>query len=120
MQQEFILEKEQQGVRIHLQEEHAKELDRWIAERHYLRSAPCRARLRLWIFDQQRSIIGAMMWGRPSARVYDQDKILELTRMFFVDDTELYVESRTLALARKYIRKHLPRVKLCLSYSSRD
>lgn len=120
VQLNLILEKEQQGIRVHLQEAHDKELDRWIAERHYLRSVPCGARLRLWIFGQERNIIGAMMWGRPNARMLDQERILELTRMYFIDNTEIYVESRGLALARKYIRKHLPWVMLCLSYSSEE
>lgn len=119
-QPEFILDKKQRGIRIHLQEAHDKSLDRWISERHYLRSAPCGARLRLWILNQERQIIGAMMWGRPTSRMYDQKKILELTRMYFIDDTELFVESRGLALARKWIRKRFPAVKLCLSYSSQD
>lgn len=119
-QEQFILEKAQRGKRIHLQEAHDKSLDRWIAERHYLHAVPPGARLRLWMLDEHRDVIGAMMWGRPSARMYDQEKILELTRMYFVDDTESFVESRGLALARKWIRKRFPRVKLVLSYSSQD
>lgn len=113
-----MLEKEQIGKRIHLHEVHSKEVDRWIAERHYLRSTPCGARLRLWIQDQDRETIGAMMWGRPSARLLDQEAILEMTRMYFIDDTERFVESRALALARKWIRKRFPKVKLLISYSS--
>lgn len=119
-QTEFILEKEQCGKQLFIQEAHDKSLDKWIAERHYLGYVPCGARLRLWVLDEKRNVIGAMMWGRPTSRKYDQEKILELTRMYFIDDTQLYVESRGLALARKYIRKHFPQVKLVLSYSSKD
>lgn len=36
----------------------------------------------------------------------------------FLDDTEPYVESRALGMARKYIRKHLPDVKGVVSYAS--
>lgn len=118
LQPELILDKAQQGVRIHLQEAHDMSLDKWIAERHYLKSTPCGARLRLWIQNQKRDIIGAMMWGRPSARLLDQETILELTRMYFIDDTERFVESRALALSRKWIRKRFPKIKLLLSYSS--
>lgn len=118
LQTELILDREQLGKRIHLHEAHDQELDRWIAERHYLQSVPCGARLRLWIMDQNRDVIGAMMWGRPSARLLNQETILELTRMYFIDDTERFVESRALALSRKWIRKRFPTVKLLLSYSS--
>jgi hypothetical protein len=59
-----------------------------------------------------------MMWGRPTSRHYDQNGILELTRMFFVDDTEPYAESKALAMSRKHIRKHYPEVKGLLAYSS--
>lgn len=94
------------------------ELDRWIAERHYLRSVPAGARLRLWVLDIKGRRIGAMLWGRPTARSIDRETVLELTRMVLVDDTEPYAESRALALARKHIRKHLPCIKGLLSYSS--
>ena len=58
------------------------------------------------------------MWGRPTARTYDYSRILELTRMCMIDDTEPFAESRALGMARKYIRKHLPEVKGLISYSS--
>lgn len=59
-----------------------------------------------------------MMWGRPSARLLDKDSLLELTRMFFIDDTERFVESRALAKARKFIRKFMPQIKGLIAYSS--
>lgn len=46
------------------------------------------------------------MWGHPTSRKLDQQHLLQLTRMYFVDDTEPYAESKALAMARKYIRKH--------------
>ncbi len=58
------------------------------------------------------------MWGRPTSRHIDQKRILELTRMCFIDDTERFVESKALAMARKCIRKHFPEVKGCIAYSS--
>jgi len=94
------------------------ELDRWIAERHYLRSAPAGARLRLWVLDDDGNRIGAMMWGRPTARNLDQRSLLELTRMFLIDGTEPFAESRALAMARKHIRKHMPEIKGLIAYSS--
>lgn len=93
-------------------------LDEWIKERHYLHSTPAGAKLRLWIKDDKNNVIGAMMWGRPTARTYDQDRILELTRMYMVDETESNAESKALGMARKLIRKELPQVKGLLAYSS--
>ncbi|MCM3273040.1 Mom family adenine methylcarbamoylation protein [Paenibacillus elgii] len=95
-----------------------KELDRWIAERHYLKSTPAGARLRLWILDKEGKRIGAMMWGRPNARKLDQEHLLELTRMYMIDETMPMSESRALSLARKYIRKNLPEIKGIIAYSS--
>jgi hypothetical protein len=97
---------------------HSVELDKWIVERHYLHSTPAGAKLRLWIKDDSDNIIGAMMWGRPTARTYNQDRILELTRMYMIDDTEPNAESKALGMARKLIRKQLPQVKGLIAYSS--
>jgi len=58
------------------------------------------------------------MWGRPTARTLDQHSLLELTRMYMIDDTEPNAESKALAMARKYIRKHMPHVKGLIAYSS--
>ena len=97
---------------------HSKELDEWIKEHHYLKSARVVAKLRLWIIDDDGKIIGAMMWGQPTARVLDKESLLELTRMCFIDDTEPFVESRSLAMARKMIRKYMPKIKGLIAYSS--
>jgi len=40
--------------------------------------------------------------------------------MCFVDDTESYIESKALAAARKYIRKHYPHIKGLIAYSSTE
>lgn len=97
---------------------HSKELDRWIIENHYLHSAPAGAKLRIWVLDDAGTKIGAMMWGRTTARTYDKDRILELTRMHMIDDTDPFVESKALGMARKLIRKQLPQVKGLIAYSS--
>ena len=96
---------------------HTKEIDYWIAERHYLKSAPAIAVVRLEFTENGRRI-GAMMWGRPTSPKVDQRHTLELTRMFFVDDTERFIESKALAMARKYIRKNLPHIRGLLAYCS--
>ena len=96
---------------------HSTIIDSFIESIHYLGYAPPGARLRLGVLESGIKIIGAMMWGRPSSRAYNQEKILELTRMVFRDDTDRFVESHSLSLARKYIRKHYPKVKLLVAYS---
>ena len=96
---------------------HTKELDAWIAERHYLKSAPAIATLRLeFTLDGRR--IGAMLWSRPTSPKIEQNTILELTRMFFIDDTERFIESKALGMARKHIRKHYPHVRGLIAYCS--
>lgn len=61
------------------------------------------------------------MWGRPTARAYDQRRIMELTRFYLVDDvSEHCVASKALSMARKYIRKHYPEVKGLISYASNE
>lgn len=102
---------------MELRQVHTTELDRWIAERHYLHSTPAGAVLRLEFCDNSERI-GAMMWGRPVSSKVDQVHTLELTRMYFVDDTEHCVESKALAMARKFIRKHYPHITGLIAYSS--
>ena len=96
---------------------HDKRLDRWIAKHHYLGYTPPGAILRFWVLEGKR-IVGAMMFGRPSSRMLDQYRILELTRMYFVDDTKPFIESQALSMARSYIRRYLPHVKGLIAYSS--
>ena len=95
-----------------------QEVDDWLAQRHYLGKPPACARLRLVFRTRQGHQIGAMLWAQPTARELDQNRILELSRMAFVDDTEPFIESRALAMARKHIRKYFPKIKLLLSYCS--
>lgn len=101
-----------------LEECKTKEVDRYIAENHYLHSTPAGAKLRLWVLDDNNNIIGAMMWGRPTARTYNHERILELTRLFMIDETEPNAESKALGMARKLIRTKLPQIKGLISYSS--
>lgn len=103
---------------MRLAEVHSTELDRWIASRHYLRSTPAGAVLRLEILDDSGARIGAMLWGRPVSPRVDQVHILELTRMVMVDDTEPNAESRALGMARRYIRRHYPHIRGLIAYAS--
>lgn len=96
---------------------HSMELDDWIAKRHYLGYCPPGAKLRAWIF-MGNIPIGAIMLGRPSAHAYDNGTVLELTRFVFIDEIPHCIETRSLAMIRKYIRKHFPEIKGLISYSS--
>ena len=93
-------------------------VDDWIRKRHYLKSAPLMASIKMCFKDGHHNIMGCMMWGNPTARKIDQKNILELYRLCFVDDTEPFIESKCLAMARKHIRKHHPHVKGLIAYSS--
>lgn len=93
-----------------------RELKDWIAARHYLGSCPP-GFVHLYEFTEGKDLIGGMLLGRPSAKQYNPDKILQLHRMFFVDATPRFVESHGLALMRRYVRVWLPRIKGLLSYS---
>lgn len=115
-QERLFAQARTQGVAMYV--EHDTTVDRWIEARHYIHSVPAGAVIRMCFKDGQGRVIGCMMWGRPVSRKIDQDSILELQRMCFVDDTERFVESKSLALARRYIRKHFKRVKGIISYSS--
>lgn len=97
---------------------HSTELDVYIRENHYLHSTPAGAILRMEFLDDNGQRIGAMLWGRNPSPKQEQQEVLCLTRMYFQDDTEPYIESRALAMARRYIRRHLSRVKGVVSYAS--
>lgn len=96
---------------------HSTDTDRWLQEHHYLRSTPAGAVIRME-FKDGGHLVGAMMWGRNTSPKQDQKNVLCLTRMCFVDDAPKNTESRGLAMARKYIRKHYPEIKGLVAYSS--
>lgn len=93
-----------------------RELKDWIAANHYLKSCPP-GFVHLYEITNGTGLIGGMLLGRPSAKQYDPDRILQLHRLFFIDETEPFVESHALALMRKHVRVWLPQIKGLLSYS---
>ena len=96
---------------------HSTDTDRWLQERHYLHSTPAGAVLRME-FREAGELIGAMMWGRSPSPKQDQKSLLCLTRMYFIDEAPKNTESRALAMARRYIRRHCPEIKGLVAYSS--
>jgi hypothetical protein len=103
---------------VRLNQVRSCEIDRWLEERHYLQSVPAGAVIRLEFFGDNGQRVGAMMWGRPISPKVDQQNILELTRMYFIDDAGHCAESRALGMARKHIRKHYPHIHGLIAYSS--
>ena len=93
-----------------------REVRSWIVARHYTRSAPPGFRVALE-FMEGRERIGAMLLGRPTARMLDPADWLELTRMWFVDSAPKNTESRALGMMRKWVRIWLPGVRGLLAYS---
>ena len=89
----------------------------WVAANHYLQCAPPGFGFILEFYERG-YLVGAHIWGRPQAvRMYNADKVLQLYRVFFCDETERCVESQALAMARKHIRIWIPQMRLVLSYS---
>lgn len=58
-----------------------------------------------------------MQIGRPTSRALDGDRILELNRMYFIDDAPKNTESHALSVMRRFVRVWFPRVRLLLAYS---
>ena len=115
-QEKLFFDAQNQG--IHMYAEHNVSVDEWMRTYHSLHSAPAGAILRLCFKDQTGNVLGCMMWGRPTSRKIDQGKILELTRMCFLENTPRFIESKCLGMARKHIRKHYSQIKGLIAYSS--
>lgn len=115
-QMKLFPDSEHKNIKLYVEKDTS--IDKWICEHHYLHSTPAGAVLRLCFENSEGKLIGGMMWGRPVSRKIDQYGIMELTRMCFIDDTEPYIESKCLGMARKYIRKYYPQIKGLIAYSS--
>jgi len=94
----------------------SRELARWIRDHHYTKRKPPGYVEALEFVQDGGERIGAMLIGQPNASL-NRDKILELTRMYFVDEAPPNTESRALAMMRRHVRVWLPQIRLLLSYS---
>ena len=94
----------------------SRELREWIKERHYLKSCPP-GYIAALEFLEGRARVGGMLIGRPASRSYDADKVIELTRVYFVDEAPTNTESHGLSMMRHWVRKWLPSVRLIVSFS---
>ena len=87
---------------------------RIIEANHYLGYAPPGCKFCLGIYADN-DLAGVMIFGRPIARMEDQEGSLELTRMFLYDSPK-NSESRALSLAEKWIRRNRTERRL-IAYS---
>jgi hypothetical protein len=88
----------------------------WVKAHHYTKRCPPRFRAVLE-FIEGKDLVGAMLLGRPSARQLDADLIVELTRMYFVDEAPKNTESHALSMMRRWVRTWWPQTKLLIAYS---
>lgn len=93
-----------------------RELMAWVKSRHYTKRTPPGCIFALE-FTEGSERVGAILVGRPASKSYDASQILELTRMFFVDEMPMNTESRALGMMRKFVRTWLPQTRLMIAYS---
>lgn len=91
----------------------------WLRGRHYSESAPP-GFIAVLEFLEGRERVGVMQLGRPASRRLNADRIMELTRMFFVDEAPKNTESHALAMMRSFVRKWYPSIRLLLAYADPD
>ncbi len=88
----------------------------FVTRYHYLHYAPPGAKVCLGVWYADR-LVGVLLFGRPVARLEDQKYTLELTRMVLLDECPMNSESRVLALAARWVRRHLPGVRRLIAYA---
>jgi len=75
----------------------SKKVDHIIEKNHYLRSVPdAPAKHRYLITFGLKGIAGAAVWGKPVARMEDQENTVELLRFWTADSTPKNTESKAL------------------------
>lgn len=81
-------------------------VDRFLKRKHYLESVPAGAKHRFkFSLPARIDFLGAAMWGRPVARLEDQENTLELTRFWTSDYTPKNTESYVLGKMMRILRK---------------
>lgn len=60
--------------------------------------------------------IAAAMWGRPTARMEDQERCLELTRLAHCPNAPRNLGSWSLGKMRRWIRENKPEIERVISY----
>lgn len=86
-------------------------IDQW----HSWRNAPQGWRV-AFLFTDGVCIFGVSTFGRPVARLEDQETTLEHTRMALAPNAPRCSATRFMALSRKWIRDNMPEIKRLISY----
>ncbi|MGB9848914.1 MAG: hypothetical protein ACPLSY_03700 [Moorellaceae bacterium] len=73
-----------------------------------------RAHLGVWYGDH---LVGVLVFGRPSARLEDQEHTLDLTRMILLDECPRNSKSRALTLVAKWVRRNMPGIRRLIAYA---
>jgi hypothetical protein len=93
-----------------------REVLQWIKDHHYLHSTPPGFVFVLEFLEGKKRV-GAMQVGRPTSRELDAERILELTRMYFIDEAPANTESAGLGMLRRFVRRWFRGIRLLLAYS---
>jgi len=97
-----------------LQPSETREAHEYIKAHHQKRSAPP-GHIAAFEFLESAKRVGVALVGRPTARTYDPDLIVEFTRLCFADKGNC--GSQALSMMRAWVRKWLPGIRLVISYS---
>lgn len=98
---------------------HSKELvQRLVNEWHSVLTAPQGWKV-AFLLSAGETIIGVATWGRPVARLEDQEATLELTRMA-LHNAPKNAATWFSARMRRYIRTNFPQVTRLISYQDVD
>jgi hypothetical protein len=95
-----------------------KHARRIVQAHHYLGRAPAGAKFCLGIYSDS-GLMGVMIFGRPVARLEDQETTLELTRMVLFDGAPKNACSRAISLAEKWIKNNRKETRL-IAYADTD
>lgn len=86
---------------------------------HSFKCAPQGWRVAFVLTDGVR-LLGVSTFGRPVARLEDQETTLEHTRMALAPDAPRCSATRFMALTRKWIRENMPEITRLVSYVPAD
>jgi hypothetical protein len=77
-------------------------------------------RVAFLVYASNLAPVAVATWGRPIARMEDQECTLELTRLAHSLDAPYNLGSWALARMRKWIRENMPEIERVISYQNAD
>jgi hypothetical protein len=94
---------------------------------HYVRKwhstlpeSPPGMRVGFVIYAPNLAPVAVAMWGRPTARLEDQENVLELTRLAHSPYAPYNLGSWCLARMRRWVRENMPQIERVISYQNAD